>query len=336
MSIRKVFKSVPQRMEALSGLHDGRCECGKLIFKDRPTASMYIWNLPAGTNAVRAYECDKVPGNWHTTKHRHNEEVAAEMTIQNQTLTKEIIQYMEKRHKRDGVYKISTKMVIDGLPHYNKTNVSVQISKMKRFKLITNLDEKVPDQKGATYFALTSVLDEVTKPSKKEEVSKEMSKITSVPAQPNKPTPTVANPFEEVKKQLTELNNRLNGLAQGYAGLVSRGVPDYSPLISSLEKRVAFESENLRKDLGGDLSRVVSTNIENQSKALLNVFMEKIEDIRTSSNTTLVGVHDSILKAIEVSNGSPVSTANESDDYKRGLMDGIKMAIEMGLKLGGN
>lgn len=289
-----------------------------------------------------------------------------DMAVETQSLTKAIVKYMEGLYREKDVYKVSSKMVVEAFSHQAKTTVMAQLSGMKKAKIITTLDEKVPDQKGAVYFALTSILDQITAP-KKEEVSEEVSKVTSVPEQPNRPkvTPIVANPFEKVQAQLEAINTRLSGLAQGYADLAR-----------ATEFKSLFNSEEFRA-----FSRALEEAIENQNKALLknldttitenhNLLSQKISQ---QPKTVKVDVQaivdeffdldneeafvyrvrdeliDSLLKQLEKNdNHTPESimaefqnlhrhlNEMEASDYQRGVRDGIKIAAEMGLKLGGN
>lgn len=252
------------------------------------------------------------------------------MALLDQVLAKEITQFMEGLYLKDKTYKVSSKMVYEALKSkgYQKLHVMSKISELKRAKVITGLDESVPDQKGALYFALTSVLDEVTTP-KKEEVPVDMSKV-SVPAQPEK-KPIPANPFEDVKKQLSEINQRLTGLAQGYADLANKPTPtvDFTDILRSLDNKP--NSTVIAKYLG---------NIEEEILAKFNQLDQRLTQQRATvdeislADALAVELTDSANRNSFISQlMSGLPSSSDSEDYKRGLADGIKLAIQMGLKL---
>lgn len=43
------------------------CRCGKVIFVDKVSADMALTRGAGRKGSIRSYECDVVPGNWHTT-----------------------------------------------------------------------------------------------------------------------------------------------------------------------------------------------------------------------------------------------------------------------------
>lgn len=261
----------------------------------------------------------------------HKEEAEEIMAaVEDQALTKTLVKYMESLWNRTQEYKISSGMIYAEFPGYVKGTLAAQLSGMKKAKIITSLDEKVPDQKGAHYFALTSILDEVTKPTSpvdKKEVSVEMSKVTSVPAQSDKPkvTPIVANPFEKVQAQLEAINTRLNGLAQGYADTLDT-------------------QKNIREEISEGIAEVVKNqqilrNVqENPVRLDIDDLVSKLCDLN-NPDAFIYQIRDSVdvpghlTAAFMKMKDLP---KNLSDDYKRGLRDGIRMAVEMGIKLDGN
>jgi hypothetical protein len=124
-------------------------------------------------------------------------------------------------------------------------------------------------------------------------------------------------PFDDVKKRLENMEAQLTGLANGYAstveqlkGLATRNeVMGRTPDVNGLKNHMVDMHDSLLKAIDKVIPVVPETDIK----------------------LTLVNVHDSILKAIDK---IPVAEGvSDGDDYKRGVQDGIRLAIEMGLKL---
>jgi hypothetical protein len=175
--------------------------------------------------------------------------------VKQRTLGQIILEHMEEAYKNDKTYKFSSKMIIEYCETYRpgltKPYIMSELSNLKKAKKLISLDEKVPDQPGAVYFALSSVLEEVTNPANG---NSEMPPATpaNFPAH---------DPFDKVNTRLSEL-----------------------------------------------------------STAVLS-----LPNMETALEVFEIRLNKAICDAIQSVNGT--------DDYKRGIKDGIKLAVEMGIRL---
>jgi hypothetical protein len=220
--------------------------------------------------------------------------------------------YLRKRWNEDRIYKFTSRdLVAEAGSRFKKQDIQNWLVRAKKVGDVTMLDELVRDGTSAKYHALTDILDEVTSPSEKEV---NVAKTVAVPQQTTTP-PKPANPFDSLKSELEAINTRLSGLAQGYANVENHirenfmSAEDQRLLLSSIEKRFAYEIDMLRRDLPEESSSLSETELG------IKKYMSDC--------------YNGLLKEI----AAIPSVANGSDDFKKGVETGIKLAIEMGLRL---
>jgi hypothetical protein len=290
------------------------------------------------------------------------------------TLSQEIIQYMEGMYTKQKVYKISSKMVTEFIystrPTLNRNYIASEISNLKKKKVIVGIDEKVPDQPGAQYFALASVLEEVTKPTDGN------IEVTKVPAQ--KPTPPVANPFDKVFSQLNSVMESQSILHTLLSEIVDRvnGHVSLDPITEPLETLINATKLNsksleihhreateqitegiaelvknqqiIRNDGQShfeELKEIASSHVTVDGDKLADVINKRLGDLRSDDSFIYLVREELDDRSVKVEQRvseyfksfnyllEKVNSQPGTEDYKRGIKDGIRLAIEMGLRL---
>jgi hypothetical protein len=349
--------------------------CGKSIFRTEEEAKQFI----KFSSTHKGFYICELSKTYHVTKQSGGKRYKAygsrrfqfnprrlmkelQRDMAKKTLSQEIIQYMEGMYTKQKVYKISSKMVTEFIhstrPTLNRNHIASEISNLKKKKVIVGIDEKVPDQPGAFYFALASVLEEVTKPTDGN------IEVTKVPAQ--KPTPPVANPFDKVFSQLELILTQITGLSKGYTELVQtvNNVEDNNKLhASSQSKLLAHYYETLNGHIGEgiaelvknqqiirndgqshfeELKEIASSHVTVDGDKLADVINKRLgdfkledsfiyrvrEEVYERSTTPIDSLH---TRLDEIEELWKKFATNESDDYKRGIKDGIRIAVEMGI-----
>jgi hypothetical protein len=174
-------------------------------------------------NLKRYYPCVRYSLDsdaWHVTSqdrapyeiHNGNMKESTERELKKdmadaKVLNARIVQFMRHLWITKGTYKVSSSMVTEHITDKPKATIYSALSSLKKTGDISNLDEKVPDQKGAVYFALNEVLDKVTDPNAKKEV------MASIPQQAS--TEQVIS-LATVNDAYNTILAKLDGMAKGY------------------------------------------------------------------------------------------------------------------------
>lgn len=307
-------------------LEPNTCECGKLKFDSANHAHKH-------NSKQRVYFCD-ISSTYHLTNKvkwdSHKPPPATAMFSirrlqrelnQMATIQQILLRYMEQKYNRTGEYKCSSKELIEHMdkerPGTNRQQVHQELSKLKNSKVITSLDEPVPDQKGAKYFCLTKHLDEVTKPVVKNEKTKvgdstmatgELKKTEAA-----KPTVVAANPFDKVNSTLGDILVKVNGLSTGY-----------SKVIEQLVELRSIASSHVTVD-GDKLADVINSRLGDlqQDDSFIYRVREEMHDMHKS----LTHLFNNVTAPANF------DTLTDDEKYRQGIRDGIKLAVEMGLIL---
>jgi hypothetical protein len=334
----------------------GTCTCGKGLYTIAEADAL----VKHSNTLRRFYRCELAPFNraecYHVTKSRkqgnkgavgsrffqfHPERILRELNsdMATRTLRMAIIEIMEESYKKFGNYKHTTKsltaILVKERATWTKGNVASELSTMKKLGLIVQLD-KVPNARGASYIGLVSILEHVTKPTQSAKVE------SAKPVEPNKPKPIipmqatkeaavvttakhaplptdVPNPFDKVNTKLDQIAAAVQGLAQGYSEMVK-------PNLSVDNERLKAELNELRLALARATPPVDTAAIINGlQKYLGEVNSSLIDEFRLAFS----GANQAIFKQVN----DLMLSVDGSEDYKRGLKDGITLAIEMGLEV---
>lgn len=325
----------------------GYCECGKkLKFLTQEDADAYIEANKWRVDFKGSHRCVSGQNYWHVTTHINNanqrfslleKELHEEMANNAKTIRQRILDYMWDSYQRNKTTKFSSSMVVFAVqqeyPQAKKPNIMQEISKAKKDGLIVSLKEPVPDQRGAVYFTLSRILEEETNPNVTE---------TEVPKQTVKPIPT--NPFDKVYEKLdgikealdsSEVNLDDDAFDKLASELESKLVDKFGAIIGRLEAIERRVSDHVTVD-GDKLADVINARLQNLK--LEDSFVYTIrEEVDNVTETRIGGYTDLILERLQnlaELKGIP-SSVNDADDYKRGIKDGIRLAVEMGIKLDG-
>ena len=329
-------------------LHDGTCACGKLKFRSVSLANKYN-----GANKQRIYFCN-ISSTYHATNRGDNwdsskpQPPVARFNIRRlqkelndmATMQEIILNYMRGKYKRTEEYKCSSKELTEHVlkerPGTKPAYVHQELSKMKNAKVLTGLDEKVPDQRGAKYFCLTEHLDEVTKPKSNEVKQPEVTKVGETvgtvevkKTEVAKPTVVAHNPFDKVNSQLGEILSKVNGIATGYAQMVERiSSSDSAEIINLLVEIKDLASSHVTVD-GDKLADVINSRLQDYQRE--DSFIYGIRgEVVNETGKSVEGIYHALDKL-----KAPEKFDNLTDDekYRQGIKDGIKLAVEMGLIL---
>lgn len=324
------------------------CICGKVLcYKTKEEAERRLRSLRSGgykgkRMPTSVHRCEKAPDTWHVTSRMQATKLSLlEEELHVATLRQKIISFMEETYNRDNSqYKFSTAQVADALtrksPMIARTSVNAEISKLRKEDILVTLDEKVPNTPGgAKYFVLAKHLEEVTKP-KTNAVIKEEVKVPEIKPIPSQPVSTPANPFEKVNNQLAEILTKVNGLAQGYSEITKSQryqvsalerlslaeAPKSTEILAALQVvHNAIKSASSSSDYDID---ALNRNLADTAKPFMQRLKIMYSNMIVDQTVDIKGLIDNLK--------TPSSVTN-SDDYKLGLKDGIKMAVEMGLIL---
>lgn len=276
------------------------------------------------------------------------------------------VEYMQNLYDKTGEYKVSSGMIWEELvkkfPTLNKQTLYNALNTLKRNKTVVNLDEPVPNQKGAFYFALASVLDKVTEPKLEVKpqtiapVAKEEVKPVSTVAKttPKLPSQVATNPLDKISSQLGEMLSKIDGLSKGYTEVVEsqnlqrmameaiakHEVPDNTSILEKLNEVLGIVKDS---EVSLDIDDI--TQIRNAVTEILtspeSQYIETIRALVSRENKRQTGTifehtaskMDGLISAMERIGFKVPENVNSSDDYKMGIREGIRLAIEMGLKL---
>ena len=242
----------------------------------------------------------------------------------NGMLAKSIMDLIGQIYKETGQYKVYIGMLTPKLSKYSKARIATTISVLKKENLLTQLDEVVPNGNNARYFARTDILDKVTQPAKKEEVSEEMTKV------PNQVSskPAATNPFDSVNAKLATISNQLEEFKERFES----DVPAFTP--EDITK--AITNQTLR-DYGDILKRIDEVKRPEQlteaiSSRIVDHYNEILSRVDSSLSNAMLAYGESFNDTLGEIHSHLKSNSNSlTDDYQRGLRDGIRMAVEMGL-----
>lgn len=367
-------------------LSNGRCECGKLKFMNVSLARKF-------NNEQRIYLCP-ISQTYHLTnkeswKKGYNpsagkfrpDKLLKELQM-SQKIAVAAVEYMQELYEKNGEYKVSSGMVwtvlVKQFPTLGKQTLYNALNTLKRNKIVVNLDEPVPNQKGAFYFALASVLDKVTEPKPEEAkppvAKEEVKPVSTAPKSAVKlPTQVAANPFDKVSSQLGELLTKVDGLTKGYTQVVeyqniqrqamesiagyeapkNTEIIDLLKVVQDEQRSVLTAVKYPEVSLDNDELKQIRNTINDEIAVLLTAltstltapngkYIESMRALIAGENahqTTNIREHlvsnlHGVVSAIEALVQVPETVSN-SDDYKEGIKEGIRIAIEMGLQIPG-
>jgi hypothetical protein len=264
-----------------------------------------------------------------------------------------VVAYLKKLYKRDGTYKVTSRRVADYFeknhPEFKRTTVRQTITALKTKGEIIDLDEKVEGVPGAKYFALSSVMDEVTKPAAKEE-AKSVEKKIHVPKQ--SPLTVAANPFDKVNSQLGEILTKLNGLVNGYANIVDNYTAQQAldsgrhnkvtELLEVLVKTVHTTQSDKLSDISialTEIKELASSHVTVDGDKLADVINARLQNIRFE-DSFIYALREEFAPIADMITAHCVSSepssppVENSSDFKEGIKVGIALAVEMGLRVG--
>ncbi|HEY9260388.1 hypothetical protein [Chitinophaga sp.] len=317
------------RASTVAGMPDApdiRCKCGKFKYRTKESAIAETENY---YGFRRYYWCD-ISETYHITSMKENDynvkvvdQGSEDNTMgRSMAFAREIEEFIKNLYRDTKTYKVSSKMVCEAFPRRNKSEVYSELSRMRRDGTLIFTGEKVPDQKGARYFAHTDILDKVTSPTPYKVVTptaivKSETKTGNIEMVEKIPTQPVSNPFDDVKLQLAEIKATLANL---------------NPQ-QPTETDVKGYFDNKFAELFKRFDKSPSVSIETMDvyfKGLHDLLRINFEATNTNLGALLANENGSyrILnsKLIEV-----LESRNESDEYKRGIKDGIRIAVEMGI-----
>lgn len=295
-------------------------------------------------------------------KNRILRELHTEMTTR-KAIRDRIIEYMRSSYERNKTTKFSSQMVTfavqQELKDVGKQVIAEEISRLKtKTKVIVSLNEKVPDQRGAVYFTLAEILEKETEPSN---VAEEVD--MKVPTQaPAKPIPV--NPFDKVHEKLNSftansqaefllLGKKLDGIKDTISNSeVTLDDEDFDTLAAKLEERLANKFERLFGILAeikgfsrgvpetlNEIKTVASSHVTVDGDKLADVINARLGNLKLE-DSFLYRVREETDNIVESRLGQYIDmlldrpdAPSKSDDYRAGIKDGIRMALEMGLKL---
>lgn len=328
-----------------------------------------------GTGLSGVVKCHFQAGIWHLTSkigNNHHRYLALEreLHVVMSVATDFVTDYIKNKyeHSRGVEYKCSSRELINASKERHKApmsqgTITSAIHKLKKNGTLTELDEL--DRSGGgrpgKLFTLTKILDEITNPKNDQGEKKDMVN-DKIPAQPKTPLTVAANPFDKVNERLDLIVTQLTGLANGYSELAKRptggNVDAVANLLERLTNSLAQEgsaSLNAIQDLKQLIQREASTvrvaiaNTGNRSVETVLSFdpiterldnLKKLIDSQSEVHTEIAGRTRTLSEAMSKLNlaidsiqaPSPVANA---DDYRAGIKEGIRLAVEMGLRVTG-
>lgn len=257
------------------------------------------------------------------------------------TIKQMVVEFLEGAYKQDPTrYKFSALEILEGVqkkyPYVKKSSLAPALTSLRTNGTLTVL-EKIPGgNSGAKYVALTTILDEVTRPKNDNNEGGEKNVAnqennTKGAAMAKKPSEiaVAANPFDKVNSRLDELIAKVNGLAQGYADLAKRELPttnngEVIDLLNKIQTAVA-EPVVVDSKIADTINERLTSYVRDDS--LIYRVREEMDDRIRAHEREL----KKAIKGIQI----PPEFATLSDDekYQKGIRDGIKLAVEMGLVL---
>lgn len=329
------------------------CICGKRFSFINEADALEFARLSKSKKYSYAYKCNSNTGNWHLTTHGSGKlknlerELHEEMANNSKTIRQRITDYMWDSYQRHHTTKFSSSMVVFALQQENpatrKPQIMQEISKAKKDGIIVSLHESVPDQKGAVYFTLSRILEEETDPKNVTETS---IKKPEVPAQ-TKPVPV--NPFDGVNKKLSEIKEALGNSE------ITLDEEDFDKLAGKLEERLKTPLTDILAELR-EIRTVTSTHVTVDGDKLADVINARLQNLKLD-DSFIYAVREEVMNSglhfagdanskfdlvtermqrmadtLAEFKGVPSSVTNSSD-YRVGVKDGIRLALEMGLKI---
>lgn len=187
-------------------------------------------------------------------------------------------------------------------------------------------------------------------------------------SKPNIPKPPVANPFDKVFTDLGEIKAKLNGLAQGYSEIVNKPLiqgqmMDTSSITAALEEiKTALATAPVAKSntppfnykqFVDELTRRLTLSDSNLVGAIANEVNSRLADLRQSDSfiysvrAVAIDGSDRLLEHMAIRFDEQHTAQNKltdlvnsikapeqitnPDDYKQGIREGIRMAVELGI-----
>lgn len=325
-------------------IHEDRgvCYCGKLLtFRSEDDALAF--RSISTKRFTHAHICNSNTGYWHLSTHGAGKlknlerELHEEMANNPKTIRQRITDYMWDSYQRNKTTEFSSQMVIFAVqqeyPSAKKPNIMQEISKAKKDGAIVSLKKPVPDQRGAVYFTLSRILEAETEPDNVTETVK-----AEVPTQ-SKPIPV--NPFEAVNKKLDDLKGILGNSE------ITLDKEDFDKLASRIEAKLNISNAQILKELQElktdtrHIKEIASTHVTVDGDRLADVINARLGNLKledsfihkvTYSTDLLTERMQRMADTLAELKGVP-STVSNSSDYRAGVKDGIRMALEMGLKI---
>lgn len=345
----------------------GTCMCGKALFNEDEAKLV----VKSKSYLRRYYLCKLAPEQYqyHVSKNKaaninHGpkkslyfrparvlRELKEDMSAANNQLRQAIIDYMKREYERDGTIKHTsesiTKATLKKRSTWHKQSVMSELSRMKTDGLVINL-EKGPG--NSVYVGSVKLVEKATEPKSTPTVSIPSPAVSTengnsaVTVKTKTPAEIAANPFDKVNSQLDTILSMLSGLAQGYSEIVkSNAVPSTATVDAvtmvgelnafindktdpnSLVMRIQDMVQGMRKDIAADighLDRAITSKLgpSVDTDAITRALAIKLDRANLNLSDAF---RDNINRLI--------ASVDGSDDYKNGIKDGIKMAVELGL-----
>jgi len=326
----------------MSKLHHDYCICGKqLVFKNEQQAHAFIKSRKGiELGLIRYYRCREANKVHVTSKLAKSEtqvlpRVARELHQEMATVKQFVVDYMTTAYRKNNSVEFTTseikKKYLKQFPTGNEGSVATAVFALKKDGVIVDLNKPVPGAANsrASFFTLAKIMEEETKP---------VSKTVNIPVQPQiKPTPaTVANPFDKVNSQMSELLNLVKGLAQGYSELAKRS-PEKSDIGQAIldVSRVIIDEQRNNKDL--ILEKLNKpTPVEIDAEIIAEAVNLKLSDV-ANEDSMIYRIREEVSEITDreskwiVENIAVPTDVTNQNDYRAGIKEGIRLSVEMGL-----
>lgn len=228
-------------------------------------------------------------------------------------VSKDIETFLKSEWDSHHKYKMTTNEVLRKFPEVRTQAIYSAISRMKKSGILIALDEKSPGR-GGQYFALTSVIDEMTS----SENAKEESNVNKIPEQA-KPEFPVANPFDDVHKKLDQL---LKFKPPTYDTI------DINALVDNLLTQRNLDGERIVRNITKSNEVVMLTTLNRVLQPEMDGLKQYLTGQNSHTREYILNMKNALSDEIKAMHQPVIS-----DDYQRGLRDGIKLAVDMGLMI---
>lgn len=254
----------------------------------------------------------------------------------------------------------------------SKQVIAEELSRLKtKDKLIVSLNEKVPDQRGAVYFTLSEILEKETEPENVTTIpNQDQAKKDIDSFIPPTPKPIPVNPFDKVHERINSTatlittameaqDKQLNEIKLAVANSeVTLEDEDHKKIAEIVLGDLNEHIHTLFGDIVNrinEVKQIASTHVTVDGDKLADVINSRLQNLKLE-DSFIYRVREENQKAIEpiwdatkavndqtvklsqtiqerIQNLAVPTGVSNSSDYRAGIKDGIRMALEMGLKL---